>query len=69
MLCDLLSSKGVMGVRKGKCLLLSNNRKVPPVQNNMTCRLMFLPTQQKQNNTKASGVHTTYYIIKLLFEN
>lgn len=47
MLRDLLSGKGVTGVRKGKCLFLSNNRKVPPVQNNMTCMLTFLPTQQK----------------------
>lgn len=49
MLRDLLSGKGVTGVRKGQCLFLSNNRKVPPVQNNMTCMLMLLPTQQKQN--------------------
>lgn len=48
MLRDLLSGKGVMGVRKGKCLSLSNNRKVPPVQNNISM-LMLLPTQQKQN--------------------
>lgn len=47
MLRDLLSGKDVTGVRKGKCLFLSNNRKGPPVQNNMTCMLMFLPTQQK----------------------
>lgn len=41
-----------------------------PFQNNMTCMLMFLPVRQgPKRNTKASCVHTTCKIVKLLFEH
>lgn len=70
MLCDLLSGYGVPCIRKRTCLSLLSNEIVPSFQNDMTRMLVFLPVRQKQKrNTKASCVHTSYKILKLLFEH
>lgn len=70
MLYYLLSDYGVPCIRKRTCLFLLSNETVPSFQNNMTCMLMFLPVRQKRTrNTKASHVHTSYKVIKLLFEH
>lgn len=68
--CYLFGDYGVPCIGKRTCLLLLNNGIVPPFQNNMTCMLMFLPVRQgPKRNTKASCVHTTCKIVKLLFEH
>lgn len=53
MPCYLLSGYGVPCIRKRTCILLLNNEIVPPIQNNVTCMLMFFANKAETKNHKS----------------
>lgn len=67
----VIRSATMVGHASGRdSVLLLNNEKESPVQNNMTRMLMALPARQEpKRNTKAGRVHTMCKIVKLLCEH